>query len=251
MEVAVMSINLALIVAGLFAVGAAVIAATNVLHHVDSSGKQASWLKYGVYVLYVTSFLCMARAGQWAVALLLLIAAAIGSLEMYRHLRWRLFFSVGVSIAVFVVLVICLGHLVIETGQPWYPSFAFVFLIVSIMDSYGQLWGRLFGRHRLCPRLSPGKTWEGLIGGYLTVLATAYILGFLISGQSTTIIAIFALVVASGAVAGDLLFSYVKRTLGIKDFSGLLPGHGGVLDRFDSLIIAAPLAHWTMRAIAA
>jgi len=245
-----MSINLAVIVAGLFAAGAALIAANNVLHRVDSSRQQASWLKYGVYVLLVTTFLFLASVGWWVVALLLLIVATIGSMEIYRHLKRQPVSSMIISIATFIILAVCLGHLVIETGQPWYPAFAFVFLIVSIMDSYAQLWGRLLGRHRLCPRLSPGKTWEGLIGGYLTVLVAAYILGFLFSGQSTTVIAIFALVVATGAVAGDLLFSYVKRTLGIKDFSGLLPGHGGVLDRFDSLIVAAPLAHWTMRMMA-
>ena len=85
---------------------------------------------------------------------------------------------------------------------------------------------------------------EGLIGGSLTTIASAVALAPLIHGLTETQAACLGCAIAAAATIGDLLFSLIKRTLIIKDFSGLLPGHGGVFDRFDSLIVAAPVAYW-------
>jgi len=146
---------------------------------------------------------------------------------------------------VFVVLTVCLGHLLLGNAAVWFSTFAFVFLLVATTDSFSQLWGKLLGNHKLCPQLSPGKTWEGLIGGFVSTAAVSGLLKFLLPDVSLLHLFGLGLLVAASATAGDLLFSYIKRRIGIKDFSGLLPGNGGILDRFDSLIVTAPVFYWT------
>jgi phosphatidate cytidylyltransferase len=97
----------------------------------------------------------------------------------------------------------------------------------------------------LCPRLSPHKTVEGLIGGIVMAAAIAALLRFLLPSTTLAHVIVLGLVTAAGAVAGDLAFSALKRHAGLKDFSTALPGHGGVLDRFDSLVLAAPAFYWS------
>jgi phosphatidate cytidylyltransferase len=119
-------------------------------------------------------------------------------------------------------------------------AFAFVVLVTAATDSFAELLGRLVGRRKLCPRLSPQKTVAGLWGGLGMAVLVALLLGFLLPGAHGLRLGLVGLATALGAVAGDLLFSAIKRAVGVKDFSGLLPAHGGVLDRFDSLVLAAP-----------
>jgi len=126
----------------------------------------------------------------------------------------------------------------------WFGTFAFVFLLVGITDSYSQLWGKLAGKHKMCPHLSPHKTWEGLLGGILSALTAAGLFSFLIPELKYPQVLELGLIIALTATSGDLFFSLIKRRLSIKDFSGIIPGHGGVLDRFDSLIITAPVFYW-------
>jgi phosphatidate cytidylyltransferase len=117
--------------------------------------------------------------------------------------------------------------------------------------------GSLLGRHKLFPRISPGKSWEGSIGGAVVVLAVAYLLYVFDSGQlsyladagfrSSGMLTLeqwlgLGLVVVVFGTWGDLVESLFKRTLGIKDSGSILPGHGGMLDRFDSSLLAIPAA---------
>ncbi|MDP9265496.1 MAG: phosphatidate cytidylyltransferase [Chloroflexota bacterium] len=100
--------------------------------------------------------------------------------------------------------------------------------------------GRAVGRRRLAPRISPGKTWEGTIAGFVAAAAAA--LGLAAYGAIPPVSAAIAVAaLGPAALGGDLLESYLKRRAGAKDSGGLLPGHGGVLDRIDSLIAVAPL----------
>ncbi len=111
-----------------------------------------------------------------------------------------------------------------------------LFVLVFVFDGFSQITGQLFGKHKLLPKVSPGKTIEGLFGGLVFAIATAYLL---LNGEAPTGQIIFvAAILCLSALGGDLLASYYKRIMGIKDFSRLIPGHGGVLDRFDSLITA-------------
>lgn len=132
-----------------------------------------------------------------------------------------------------------------------------VFIFLWINDTGAYCVGSLLGRHKLFPRISPGKSWEGSIGGAIFVLAVAYGIGWLDNmeiADANHASPIFAgmlsipewlglgLVVVVFGTWGDLVESLFKRTLGIKDSGSILPGHGGMLDRFDSSLLAIPAA---------
>jgi len=112
--------------------------------------------------------------------------------------------------------------------------------VVASADIGGYFVGKRFGRHKLAPRVSPGKTWEGFAGGVAANILLALLLWWL---TGSSLLAILSLIVPTSLVSvlGDLLESMVKRERGVKDSSALLPGHGGVLDRMDSLTAAAPV----------
>lgn len=125
------------------------------------------------------------------------------------------------------------------------PLAVFVFLWMN--DTGAYICGSLFGRHKLFPRVSPGKTWEGSIGGAILVMAVAVGAWYLTTtygvndlGLSTAEWAGMGLVVVIFGTWGDLVESLFKRTLGVKDSGNILPGHGGMLDRFDSSLLAVP-----------
>ena len=122
------------------------------------------------------------------------------------------------------------------------PLSVFVFLWMNDTGAYCV--GSLIGRHKLFPRISPGKSWEGSIGGAVVVLAVAAAISIYIDDVMLTLpqwLGLGLVVVVFGAW-GDLVESLFKRTLGIKDSGNILPGHGGMLDRFDSSLLAIPAA---------
>ena len=122
------------------------------------------------------------------------------------------------------------------------PLSVFVFLWVNDTGAYCV--GSLLGRHKLFPRISPGKSWEGSIGGAVFVLAAAWAVSYFLDGVMLALpqwLGLGLVVVVFGTW-GDLVESLFKRTLGIKDSGSILPGHGGMLDRFDSSLLAIPAA---------
>ena len=122
------------------------------------------------------------------------------------------------------------------------PLSVFVFLWVNDTGAYCV--GSLIGRHKLFPRVSPGKSWEGSIGGAVFVLAAAWAISYFVDHKMLSMPAWLGLglVVVVFGTWGDLVESLFKRTLGIKDSGNILPGHGGMLDRFDSSLLAIPAA---------
>ncbi len=126
---------------------------------------------------------------------------------------------------------------------PWYLTW--LLLVIWCADIGAYFAGRALGRHKLAAKISPGKTWEGVVGGMLLALAAAALLRQLpmLAGAPTLVWMLgLALLLAAISVFGDLFESLLKRSCGVKDSGGLLPGHGGVLDRVDALLAAAPLA---------
>lgn len=116
----------------------------------------------------------------------------------------------------------------------------FALLIVWVADSGAYLAGRTMGRVKLAPQISPGKTWEGVIGGMLAVVLLTIVRSVWVESDLMVLIP-FCLAVGALSVVGDLTVSMLKRTAGVKDSGNLFPGHGGVLDRIDSVAAAAPL----------
>lgn len=128
--------------------------------------------------------------------------------------------------------------------QPQWSRAAFVicyFLIIWANDVFAYLVGMAFGRHPLFPRHSPKKSWEGFFGGLLGALCVGGVIAALAwGGVAWPLWLGLSLVVSVTGVAGDLVESMFKRTAGVKDSGNLIPGHGGVLDRFDAVLVSAP-----------
>lgn len=161
-----------------------------------------------------------------------LLAALRGGITLSGTLA---FLWLGIPISSFLAL----GWM--ETG----PEFHFylplsIIALVWINDTFAYLTGSLLGRHKMTPILSPGKTWEGFAGGTLVTLLAGWITWNLTGMASLWAWFGISLLVSLLGFAGDLFESGLKRTVKVKNTGELLPGHGGVLDRFDSLLFVAP-----------
>jgi phosphatidate cytidylyltransferase len=117
-------------------------------------------------------------------------------------------------------------------------------LAVVLSDTGGYAFGVLFGRHPMAPTVSPKKSWEGFVGSLVcTAAGSAVAVHYLFDGAAWWIGAVFGLAVSGASVLGDLAESLIKRDLRVKDMSSLLPGHGGLMDRLDSILLAAPTGY--------
>ncbi len=114
------------------------------------------------------------------------------------------------------------------------------FFILWLNDTGAYFVGSLIGKHKLFERISPGKTWEGSIGGFVFAMLTAWGLSFVFQQLTAPQWLILAMIIVVTGSLGDLVESMLKRSLGIKDSGTFLPGHGGLLDRFDAVFISAP-----------
>ena len=173
--------------------------------------------------------------------------------------RWPTRSPVALTLAGWVVLSGAWVALVeLQARSPWLVLAAMA--IVWIADTAAYFAGRAFGRRKLAPLVSPGKTWEGVFGGLVAVAiyAAALVPFAQAAGYDGPVAPLaiaawiaFALALASLSVMGDLYESWLKRVAGVKDSGTLLPGHGGVLDRIDALVAAMPpaalAAHWFLR----
>lgn len=119
-----------------------------------------------------------------------------------------------------------------------------LFLLIWSGDTFAYLIGKAIGKHKLLPTISPNKTWEGLAAGILATLLTGALIGYYLSPLPLHLWLGLALVVAVFGNVGDLFESAIKRHYGLKDSGIFLPGHGGILDRIDSLLFAVPMAYF-------
>lgn len=132
-------------------------------------------------------------------------------------------------------------------------SVVFVLVIAWMSDTGAYFSGVLFGKHKMAPVISPKKTWEGFFGGWVFAIGCAALFAVICNWAyasaahfSVLGFAVIALFLAPLSVLGDLLASLIKRRCGIKDYGNLMPGHGGVMDRFDSVVFIAPLLYAIM-----
>lgn len=188
---------------------------------------------YGMFIIFIPVYVFLFIPTR-----LLLTGEATGFIRAAGTLHW------GAMLAVFSLS--HLAYLLVLPAQN-NPTGAGVGLVLYLLfltqfnDVAQYVWGKTLGRHKIAPRVSPQKTWEGFVGGVLTTIA----LGAALSGWLTPLslpqgLMAGALISVAGFF-GDLTMSAVKRDLQIKDTSNLIPGHGGILDRLDSLTFTAPL----------
>ncbi|MCE2685278.1 MAG: phosphatidate cytidylyltransferase [Cryomorphaceae bacterium] len=127
------------------------------------------------------------------------------------------------------------------------PKVLGMFILIWTNDSFAYFSGRVFGKRKLFERISPKKTWEGTMGGIIFTLFFGFLIGTYINKGEVLFWMISALIIAPGAILGDLLESLFKRSLDIKDSGKILPGHGGVLDRFDAALFTIPFFYcWSI-----
>lgn len=149
--------------------------------------------------------------------------------------------SYNFFIALYLPFLFTFLSLLKNIGYEWVLFLCFV---IWASDSFAYFTGVALGKHKLIPKVSPGKSIEGLIGGAVGALIVAYFFNMYLLHESLVTIAIIAVDVIAAGVIGDLIESMMKRSANVKDSGSIIPGHGGILDRFDSLIIAAPVLYF-------
>ena len=149
-----------------------------------------------------------------------------------------LLFIVGIILTGSVLFIGLSFNLIVVTRNYDINYIIYLLLITTITDTFALFTGKLIGEHKLCPKISPNKTIEGLIGGIVmgTFVATAFYNTVISSSVSLVLVIMITLCLCLIGQLGDLVFSSIKRYYDVKDFSELIPGHGGILDRFDSLV---------------
>lgn len=143
--------------------------------------------------------------------------------------------------------VFSISHLAYLLSLPEIPGFnaggrgllLYVVFLTEINDVFQFVWGKLIGRTKIIEKISPNKTWEGFLGGLITTTFLAYLLRFLTPFSELESLIVGFIIACSGFI-GDIIVSAIKRDIGLKDTGTLIPGHGGILDRIDSLVITAP-----------
>jgi phosphatidate cytidylyltransferase len=171
--------------------------------------------------------------GILAAALFWVVLAPIWLISRYHIKNLAVMAAVGWL----VILPTWLAFVALRGISPW--LLVGVIAAVWIADSAAYFFGKRFGKHKLAPLISPGKTWEGVLGAWLAVSVYGLGVCLLLRLDFWIIVGFWGIVVLS--IMGDLLESLIKRQAGVKDSSDLLPGHGGVLDRIDGLTSSLPL----------
>ncbi|MCG6189846.1 phosphatidate cytidylyltransferase [Maribellus maritimus] len=205
---------------------------------------QKSYTKFGVYFIIINILFFSITIQPVVFRYLAVLIVVLGYFELCRlfiegKFQHRLFFVL--SLLIFSIL--SAGFLVFSQAAE--NLILLTFLILSIFDSFSQITGQLFGRKKILPDISPNKTLGGLTGGIIIALISALLLKNLFTGTITGLL-VFAIGTVVFAFSGDVLASLYKRKYNVKDYSKLIPGHGGFLDRFDSLIAGGA---WTALAV--
>ncbi len=185
----------------------------------------------------------------WAMAGVVAGLLGLGLLTIFSYQRWpepARFLATGAFGLLYPALLA--AHLTLLIHLPEGRAWLVLLMVVTVGSDSGAYYvGTRWGRHKLCPAVSPGKSWEGYAGGLVTALAGVLLVGWLFFPDINRLqLLFFAFILTQVGVIGDLLESILKRGTGVKDSGALLPGHGGILDRIDSLLLAAPVLYYLL-----
>jgi len=203
-------------------------------------GRPGRWF-LALAVLITASFV---GGADWVLSTLALSVIALLTVSIFSHPIDTTLGRAGVGLGSVLYCCLPLGFLL------WLPRelILLLFAIIWAGDSAAYYGGRAFGRHQLASRISPKKTIEGGVAGLLASVAAGTACGVLFLGEPWPKWIILSAVTAIVGQLGDLAESVLKRSAGVKDSSSILPGHGGILDRLDSLFFAAPVFYWFFNA---
>lgn len=193
-----------------------------------------SWTKFITYFFIIHILFFSIVINPLAFRIVAALIVSVGAAELFRLFRMKKYSQTGFFVlSVLVFAVFAFGFMIYSTQDK--ELILFVFLVLSIFDAFSQISGQLFGKTKIAPKISPNKTVGGTVGGAIIAVLSAFLLKGLYNETwyETLILAAGVVVFAFG---GDILASLYKRKFGVKDYSTLIPGHGGFLDRFDSLI---------------
>lgn len=198
---------------------------------------------WGPDALWLASLAAIAVVTVWRIAEVLPRAHRIPRDALLRDIGAGAFIQIYLGVAGGLALV-----LTAEPGGQWW---VLAFLVLNIaVDIAAWASGVMFGRRKMAPRISPGKTWEGFAGSMIVAVIVGVLLGTQLLDQPAWVGIVFGLLVGVTGTAGDLIESLIKRDLGVKDISSWLPGHGGFLDRLDSIIPSAVVTYALFLAVA-
>jgi len=204
--------------------------------HMNPAAARKQWIKYASYLVLVNLlWFCIVYLQEYFPVLGLFLMV-LASMEWARALR-KFTPRVLPSLLFLTLLASFFGFLYLDQNL-----LLFTWFVVVLFDGSCQIAGQVAGRRKLLPRISPRKTLEGLLGGAMITLATSLLVRQNFSFQWNELIFMTCLIMGA-AFLGDLLASLVKRQAGIESFGNILPGHGGILDRFDSLIMSGTLVY--------
>lgn len=199
----------------------------------------------GAVIYSIVSFIALGLISILYLALLPVLLLLFFIAELYRtrsnpllNITFSIFPIAYVSIP-FAILIFLMNPLIAGDQPHWHILFSF-FLILWSNDTFAYLVGITMGKHKLLEKISPKKTWEGLIGGIFFGLLAAYILSIFFKELTLWQWLIAAVIINVSGIFGDLSESLLKRHFNVKDSGNIFPGHGGVLDRFDAVIFSAP-----------
>lgn len=200
----------------------------------EQSVARNNWVKFLTYFIIINVlFFCIIQGPVFfrSAAIIIIISGCLELSRLYvksGYIHKQVFYF-----SLLFFLIISVGFFIFSGMEK--ELVLYVFLILSIFDSFSQISGQLWGKRKLMPTISPNKTWGGLAGGTLIALISGLLLKNLLYISSIEAIALTVNIILS-AFVGDMASSFYKRQYKVKDFSNLIPGHGGFLDRFDSLI---------------
>jgi len=188
---------------------------------------------YGMFIVFIPVWMFLGFP-----ALMALRGETQGFLRAVGTLSW------GLMMTVFTLSHMAMLLVSGDAENPVAGGLGLLFFLVMLTqfnDVAQYTWGKLTGRHKVTPTVSPKKTWEGLIGGIATTTLLAALIGPYLTPMDFRWSALAGLIIGISGFLGDITMSAMKRDLGVKDTGGLIPGHGGILDRVDSLTYAAPV----------
>lgn len=228
-------------------------------------------------LIYILSYLVASQIANTSVLILILpLLIFISIFELYRQKKHPINnISITIFGLIYVALPLSLVHFMVLTPHAiaeepdiinqlaqlsplntqqtnvYFSSFIIIgyFIIQWVSDTGAFIFGVSFGKHRLFERISPKKSWEGAIGGFITTIGAAFLVHYIYPQLELTHWIVISIIITFFGIFGDLIESLFKRSVNVKDSGKIMPGHGGILDRFDSTLIALPMVYFYLQII--